>query len=549
MTPQRVGRRHVVGAISLWCAIVLSVASVTCNRSTSPPANVTPALRTVSLPELSNTADAVQTSIRERHATLQQTLARSDISAADRAAAYGEMGKLFLAAEFYEAAGVCFDNARVLAPGDMKWPYYLGHVARLKSDTAQAVSWFERARTLQPGHVPTLVWLADLYVASNRVDDAEALLVKAESLEPGSGAVRVGLGRVALARQDYRRAATQLEDALRLAPSASSIHYPLALAYRGLGDTRAAEAHLKQRGNVELPPADPLMADVSSLLQNAAAYETRGSQALEGRQWPEAIENLTKASQLAPANAYTRLNLGTALYMKGDADRALEEYREAVRLAPDLARAHFGIGVVMEARGNDRDAIAAFTTAVSRDPAYTEARFSLANALRRNGRVEESLSHYAEVLRANPAVSQASFGYAMGLVRLGRYQDARARLQQGAQAFPDQPGFAHALARVLAAAPDDRVRDGSRALAIATDLLKIQRTAALDETMAMALAELARFDEAVKWQREALAMSGEGAPRAVVTRLTQNLRGYESRRPCRVPWADDDPVHHPRPSS
>ena len=548
MTPRRVNGRHVVAAISLWCAVVVSLTVLACGRSTSPPAKATAAVRPVALPDLSSTADAVQARIRERHAVLQRTVGRADLSDADRAGAYGDMGKLFMAAEFYEAAGICFDNARVLAPTDMKWPYYLGHVARLKADTAQAVSWFERAQALQPDHVPTLVWLADLQLTSNRVDDAEKLLVRAESLEPRSGAVRFGLGRVALAKQDYGRAATQLEDALRLAPAATSIHYPLALAYRGLGDTRAAETHLKQRGNVELPPADPLMADVTNLLQNAAAYETRGSQALEGRQWPEAIENLTKASELAPTNAFTRLNLGTALYMKGDADRALAQYREAVRLAPDLVRAHFGIGVVMESRGNDREAIAAFTDAVARDPAYIEARFSLANALRRNGRVEESLAHYAEVLRANPAVSQAGFGYAMGLVRLGRYQEARERLQQGAKTFPDQPGFAHALARVLAAAPDDRVRDGSRAYAIATSLLKTQRTPGLAETMAMALAELGRFDDAVKWQRDAIAMY-QGAPPALVTRLTQNLRGYERRQPCRTPWSEDDAVHYPRPAS
>ena len=127
------------------------------------------------------------------------------------------------------------------------------------------------------------------------------------------------------------------------------------------------------------------------------------------------------------------------------------------------------------------------------DPGYLEARFSLANALRRNGRVEASLPHYAEVLRINPAVSQASFGYAMGLVRLGRYQEARDRLDRDVRAFPDQLGFAHALARLLSAAPDDRVRDGARADAIMTALLKNQQTPALAETMAMTQAELGRF--------------------------------------------------------
>src|SRR4029453_11187512 len=109
-------------------------------------------------------------------------------------------------------------------------------------------------------------------------------------------------------------------------------------------------------------------------------------------------------------------------------------------------------------------------------------------------------------------------------------------------------GFPHALARVLAAAPDDRVRDGARALAIATDLLKTQKTPGLAETMAMALAEVGRFDEAVKWQRDAIALY-QGAPPALVTRLMQNLREYENRRPCRTPWSEDDAVHHPRPTS
>jgi lipoprotein-releasing system permease protein len=44
----------------------------------------------------------------------------------------------FVAAEYFDAAEACFTNARTLAPDDMRWPYYLGHVFRLKSDTARA---------------------------------------------------------------------------------------------------------------------------------------------------------------------------------------------------------------------------------------------------------------------------------------------------------------------------------------------------------------------------------------------------------------------------
>ncbi len=532
--------------------VLVALAALTgaCGRNTADSGGSRrPTLQPVSLPSLSSEAEPVQQQIRERFAQLQAVLDRPDAPADRLAAAYGEMGKQFTAAEYYDEARACFENARALAPGDMRWSHLLGHVFRLENDPTRAAASFERALSQAPAHVPTLVWLGEMYLAQDRPEAAESVLTRARSLDSSSGVVLFALGRVALARQDFAQAVEHLERALTAGPHATRIHYPLALAYRGLGNQAKAEEHLRLRGDVDLPPVDPLFEEVTGLLQNAAAYETRGSQAIEARQWPEAVEHLRKAVELAPDNVSTRLNLGTALYMSGDGDGALAEYRAAIRLAPGLARAHFGIGVVLESRGRDREAIDAFSAAVQDDATYVEARFSLAHALRRSGRVRESLAHYEEILRANPAVSQASFGLAMGLVRLGRYQEARARLEDGVATFPDQLGFAHALARLLAAAPDDRVRDGSRALSMVLEVLKTEQTLAVAETMAMALAETGQFDEAIWWQREAIELADHANRGDIVARLTRNLRGYEAGQACRTPWADDDPVHRPAPST
>ena len=531
-------------------AVLLVAGSIACGGTNQAPTTSSrPSLRPVALPDIASASPEVQSRLRERYESLTKTINDTGASSSALADAFGEMGKLFLAAEYFDAAEACFVNAGTLAPSDMRWPYYLAHAYRRSNRNDQAAASFTRALALQPQHVPSLVWLAEIRLTSNQPEEAERLLEAARNLEPQSGAVLYGLGRAALARQDYANAVKHLESALMLAPEATRIHYPLALAYRGMGNRQQAEAHLRKRGEVDLPPADPLMGEVANLLQNAAAYETRGAQALDARDWPGAIAQLTKAIEIAPRNAYTRLNLGTAYFMQRDADRALEQYREAVRLLPSLARAHFGIGVLMETRGQDPAAIEEFTAAVTNDPEYIEAQFSLANALRRSGRVEASLPHYAEVLRINPAVSQASFGYAMGLVKLGRYQEARDRLERDVKAFPEQLGFAHALARLLAAAPDDRVRNGARAHAIVMELLKNQRTPALAETMAMAQAELGRFKDAVEWQRTAIDLARSAGRPEGMAHLTEILALYEAGRPCRTPWTNDDPVHHPSPSS
>jgi tetratricopeptide (TPR) repeat protein len=202
----------------------------------------------------------------------------------------------------------------------------------------------------------------------------------------------------------------------------------------------------------------------------------------------------------------------------------------------------------MEAAGREQDAIDRFSAALKYDPSYVEARMQLADALRRNGRLEESLPHYAELIRTSPSISQARFGYAMALVRLRRYQEARDRLTDGMNAYPDQPGFAHALARLLAAAPDDRVRDGPRALALMQTLLRQQKTMALAETMAMTLAESGEYEQAVEWQRDAIAVAREAGRSDLIQPMTASLRLYEAHRPCRTPWRDDDPVFFPKPA-
>jgi tetratricopeptide (TPR) repeat protein len=514
------------------------------------PSGRRPALRDVPLPNVASAAAPVQDQLRQEHAALRRAVADSSLSNDALAAVYGRMGTLFLAAEFFGAAEAAFANAQTLQPADRRWPYYLGHVFRSENDTARAVAAFEQSLQLAPDDVPTMVWLAELRLAGGQAAAAKVHLTKARGLAAREPAVLYGLGRVALETQDYAQAVAYLEDALTLAPGASRVRYPLALAYRGLGDRAKAEAQLRQRGETDLPPTDPLMAELGGLLQNAAAFETRGAQAMADRQWPEAVTSLKKAVELSPANAFNRLNLGTSLYMTGDRAAALESFREAVRLSPDLAKAHFAIGVLMEVEGKDADAIAAFNQAVSADAGYNEARLGLANALRRTGRTVDALPHYEAILRADPGSSQALFGQAIALVRLGRHAEARDRLEAGAKSFPDQPGFAHALARLLAAAPESRLRDGARALSIMEGLLKTQpQTQPMAETTAMALAELGRFDEAIEWQRNAIAAATQGSRADLASKLAVNLRRYQNRQACRVPWTEDDPIHRPAPSS
>jgi tetratricopeptide (TPR) repeat protein len=202
----------------------------------------------------------------------------------------------------------------------------------------------------------------------------------------------------------------------------------------------------------------------------------------------------------------------------------------------------------MASSGRGAEAIDRFSSAVRYNPNYVEALVALGDALRRAGRTAASLEPYAEVLTIAPRLHEARFGYAMALVRLRRYREARDWLDEAVRTHPDRPEMAHALARLLAAAPDDSVRDGQRALELARTLYESQeKSTALGETMAMTSAELGNFEEAVAIQRGVLAAAEREGLTVDVKRMTANLRLFEARRPCRTPWPDDDPVHSPGP--
>src|SRR6185312_14329056 len=261
----------------------------------------------------------------------------------------------------------CFLNAQRLAPGEARWPYYLGHLYKVRGEAAKSVSAFQRARDLQPDDVATLVWLGHELVDADQPNAAEAPLKRALTLQPRSAAAYGALGRAALARRDYASALADLEQALQLSPQASALEYPLGLAYRGLGRTEEAESHLKRRGDRDAVPVDPLMDELRAVLRSAVAYENQGVHALDSGDYAGAVNEFRQGVAIAPDNAELRHELATALLLSGNAPEAQEQFTEITRRTPSFAKAHYSLGVMLESQGRFDEAVDRFAAAVKAD--------------------------------------------------------------------------------------------------------------------------------------------------------------------------------------
>jgi tetratricopeptide (TPR) repeat protein len=534
-------------AVALLFAFVLTAGCGSKeNATTSTTAPAKPAstytLRKVTLPDLSRAAPSVQQQLRDVYASLQKKIDGSNTPTDQLALAYGQMGMLFMAAEYRGEAEAALLDAQTFNPRDARWPYYLAHLYKVKGEAPKSAAAFARALELQPDDVPTLVWLGDARLDEGKPDEAEPLFTKAIGLQPKSLAAQYGLGRVALAKQDYARAVSYLEKALSLDPLATIIHYPLAMAYRGTGDQTKAEAHLAQRGTLALKPDDPLMAQVDAMLRSAIGYEVSGADALDRGDWKAAAESFRKGIEVAPKEASLHHKLGTALALQGDGRAAVEELERAIALDPSFSKAHYSLGVILASTGQAPSAIQHFQAALKSQPGYVEARLQLAHTLRRTGQPEASLAHYAQIVKDDARVPEARFGYAAALIRLRRYAEARDYLAGAITLYPNVLSFSNAEARLLAASPDDKVRDGQRALRFVQPVLRQVRAVDTLETMAMVQAELGQFTEAVTWQKEAIAAAERSGERGIASRIADNLRLYEARKPCRTPWRPDEPL-------
>ena len=547
-------RRRV--AARAWVTLALGAAIASAPAAARQGDAGAEALLPVALPDVSRLHASVQQQLRDAHAALTTAEARTGVSPRDRADAFGALGMLFMATQFGDEAERCYRNAERLAPEDVRWPYYLGHVLQDAGDLSAAAESFERARVLRPTDVAALVRLGRVYLDLAQPATAEARLGEALTLEPNQPAVLFELGWAALAQQDYARAVERLTAAATLEPEATVVHYPLALAYRGLGDADRATHHFERRGSrgsggestsVAFTLPDPLLTAANGMVRTPQFYRDRGSDAAAAGNWPEAVDNLRRAAEAEPDDAAVRVDLGFALERLGDARAAVERYEEALRLDPRLQEAHYGLGDLLERGGRDQEAIERYRAAVTSDPTFVAAHLRLADALRRTDRIEQSLLQYREVIALQPADVGARFGEAMALVRLERYAEARDRLTEATRIRPDLSMFPHALARVLAAAPDDRVRDGARAWSLVEALPEEEQHPAVFETMAMALAELGHYDLAIDWQRLAMSAAARAGRSDVAQQMADSLALYARRQPCRTPWRDDDPDHRPGP--
>jgi tetratricopeptide (TPR) repeat protein len=270
--------------------------------------------------------------------------------------------------------------------------------------------------------------------------------------------------------------------------------------------------------------------DRAMYFQRQARYEEASAV------WKQALE-------IRPDDAMVQSNLGMALMLMGRREEAavhLQKARElklkqALEAVSGNAALHNDYGLALLESGRAEEAQAEFGRAVELDGKSAEGHANLGRALVARGRMEEALPHLRKALELDP--NSAAAHATMGDVLYGRGQTVAA-LSEWRESIRLAPDYVPALrqaAWVLATSPDDAVRNGNEAVALA--LRAMQATDGKDagtlDALAAAYAETGRFDAAIRTVRHALFV----ATPAQAKEIRRRTALYQARHPFRIPPA------------
>jgi len=519
------------------------VRAETAPQQPAAPAEEGPQLQAVPRLDVSAFEPAVARQLVEVQAALDALLARAGgegatpPTAAEVAAGFGDLGRHFHAYDLLDAATACYYNAAVLSPEDARWPHLLGRALQGAGRLPEAIDAYRRALELAPDDLPAHVYLAEVRTVQGKTAEALEHYRAAVALDGASPAALAGLGQAALEAGDAAEAVSRLEAALAAQPAADRLRYPLGLAYRALGDEEKARENLLAAGDVGIRPADPLVDGLESLKSGERVHLLRGHMAFRVGRFGEAADAYHRAVDAAPGSLPARVDLATALSRLGYLEGAEEQLREALSLEPNNANAHYNLGALLAAKGETAGSGVHLRRALTLDPDDGATHLALAEMIAATAPEEASdaVFHYRRAAESGLRDDRVYMGEVAIHLRGGDYAAAQRRLDEGFAAIPESADLLINLARFLAVNPVLELRDGERAFELGERSYAAQQSVFNAVTLAAALGELGRCEEAADWQQKAIdALTAQGA-QSEAAALADQLAVYRQGAPCRYP--------------
>jgi tetratricopeptide (TPR) repeat protein len=311
----------------------------------------------------------------------------------------------------------------------------------------------------------------------------------------------------------------------RLAPKPQSTPASAAKEHfdRGVGYARRGEFQLAVAAFDEAIRADPGGAE--AFLERGFARRKLGD--LRG-----AVIDYTQAIRLKPSWALAYANRAGTHAALGENERAVADASEAIRLDPTEVGGYANRALAYLNVGRDENAIRDCDEAIRLEPGCATAFNTRGLARHNRGEYELAIADFDAATRLDANYAHALFNRGLTRVAKKEYAAARADFAATRRLEPDHV-MAHGLeAWVLACSPDAAVRDGKRAVELATRACELtgEKDYYALAALAAAHAECGQFEEAVRRAEQADRVATDDRQRQAIQK---DLALYRAGKPYR----------------
>jgi Flp pilus assembly protein TadD len=248
--------------------------------------------------------------------------------------------------------------------------------------------------------------------------------------------------------------------------------------------------------------------------------------------WRDSESLWTHTLECTRDNFVARTGLGLVPLQQGRPEEAIVQFREALRIHSAYSDAHDNLGIALAQLGRTDEAIAQYREGLVFNPADANARDNLGLALVQQGRAQEAIAQYRESLRINPANANTHYNLGVALFQQGQAAEAISQIGEALSLQPANPVIQNKLAWTLATAPQPSLRDGARAVQLATQASQSSGgNPIVLRTLAAAYAQAGQFPDAVQTAQRALQLAQARADTTLAAALRREIALYEARRP------------------
>ena len=222
--------------------------------------------------------------------------------------------------------------------------------------------------------------------------------------------------------------------------------------------------------------------------------------------YKSAAEELSRALAI-DGSSLPILELRAALYEQlGEKEKALADVEKILRIKPDQPSMMRMRAVLLSELGKNDAAVEELQNLHKANPKDSTTLLLIGSLYTTMKKYDKAAEAFTEVLADHPDDVEAMRGRGDARLNAGHRADAESDYEQALKLQAHDVGILNNYAWVLATAPEDKLRDGHRAVALATDACR-QTEYKQDyilSTLAAAYAETGDFESARKWSAAAV---------------------------------------------